>query len=154
MAKKTKTIDMSDRDYRRVKVVGEDGRSRHSAHNDDAVARALLTFITAGGDLDKVLKDNKLGDIYPKGRRGFGNAGLFRMTLGGSLRALVRSGTPAKIGDIVVKTLEQRVADPSIGDGAKPKKKAKAKPKKKAKAKSKKAKRVRRTATEAQAEAA
>lgn len=131
MAKaKSNTIDMSGRDYRRVKVVGKDGMARHSAHNDDSVARALLTFIAGGGDLDRIIRDNKLGDKYPKGAKGFGNLGLFRMTLGGSLRALVRAEVPVKIGSIMVKTLEQRVADPSVGDV---KKKAKAaKPKKKA----------------------
>lgn len=122
MAKaKSSTIDMSDRNYRRVKVVNKDGTSRHSAHNDDAVARALITFIAGGGELDRIIRDNKLTDKYPKGAKGFGNPGLFRMTLGGTLRALVRAGTPVKIGAIMVKTLEQRVADPSVGE-AKPKK--------------------------------
>lgn len=114
MAKaKSKSIDMSERGYRRVRVVGADGASRHSTHNDDAVARAMLTFSAGGGDWDKVIKDNKLGDKYPKGAKGYKNPGLFRMTLGGTLRSLVRAGTPVKIGNIVVKTLEQRVADPA-----------------------------------------
>lgn len=115
MAKKAKpsTIDMSGRDYKRSRVVGADGKVRHSASNDDAVARAMLTFVAGGGDFDKVIAQNKLGDKYPKGAKGFGNPGLFRMSLGGTLRALVRAGTPVKIGSIEVKTLEQRIADPA-----------------------------------------
>lgn len=132
-APKSKSIDMSGRDYRRVRVTHKDGSSRHSAHNDDAVARAMLTFVASGGDLDRIVRDNKLTDKYPKGAKGYANPGLFRMTLGGTLRSLVRHGTPVKIGAIVVKTLEQRVADPS-SDVAKPQKAKAAPRKRKAKA--------------------
>ncbi len=122
-AKKSNSIDMSGHSYRRVRVVGADGRSRHSATNDDAVARAMLTFAIGGGDWDKVIRDNKLTEKYPKGAKGYANPGLFRMTLGGTLRAKVRAGTPVKIGTIIVKTLEQRVADPSA-DRERPARKA------------------------------
>lgn len=139
----TASIDMSDRDYRRVRVIGKDGRTRHSASNDDAVARAMLTFVAGGGDLDKLVKANKLIEKYPGGSAGYKNPGLFRMSLGGTLRALVRNGTPVQIGSVTIKSLDQRVADPNIDAPAKARKQAAAK----------KAKRSRKAATPA-AEAA
>lgn len=136
MARKAETtsIDMSDRSYRRVRVIGKDGKARHSAHNDDAVARAMLTFSAAGGKLDTLIKANGLKDKYPDGEAGAKNRGLFRMALGGTLRSLVRAGTPVVIGDITVKTLEQRVADPDIGAAKPVRAKAKAKTARKRKA--------------------
>lgn len=116
-------IDMSDRDYKSIRVENKDGTIRHSRGNGDAVAKAMIAFVAGGGDLQKVVKDNKLTEKY--GAKDFPNQGMFRMTLGNSLRALVRAGTPVKIGSETITSLAQRVADPAIKDRAPKAKKVK-----------------------------
>lgn len=101
---------LAERDYKKTRIVGGDGRVRHSKSNDDAVARAMLVFMAGGGNIARVIKDNKLTDKYDPAQ--YDNQGLLRMSVGNSLRALVRAGTPVVIGDLTVKTLEQRVAVP------------------------------------------
>lgn len=108
---------LAERDYTKTRVVGHDGRIRHSKSNDDAVARAMLVFTAGGGDIAKVIKANGLGDKYKPEQHD--NQGLLRMMVGNSLRALVRAGTPVVIGDVTVKTLEQRVAVPDAVDKTK-----------------------------------
>lgn len=103
-------VDTSKYNYDRTSIVGADGKTRHSASNGDAIAKAMLVFIAGGGDIAKVIKANGLGDKYDVAK--YDNMGLLRMSVGNSLRGLVRNGTPVTIGDIVVKTLEQRVAVP------------------------------------------
>lgn len=119
-AKKAKkegtSIDMSDRDYKAIRVENKDGTIRHSRGNGDAVAKAMIAYVAGGGDLMAVVKANGLTDKY--GQKDFPNQGMFRMTLGNSLRALVRAGTPVKIGKEIVSTLTQRVANPAIKDKA------------------------------------
>lgn len=116
-------IDMSDRDYKAIRVENKDGTIRHSRGNGDAVAKAMIAFVAGGGDLMKVVKDNKLTEKY--GQKDFPNQGMFRMTLGNSLRALVRGGTPVKIGSIEIKSLDQRIADPALKESAPKTKKVK-----------------------------
>lgn len=99
-------------DYQRTKIVDKDGKTRHSASNGDAVAKAMLIYTAAGGDLTALIKKNGLGDRLDPSK--WDNQGLFRMALGNSLRALVRAGTPVTIGDVEVKTLAQRVAVPEV----------------------------------------
>lgn len=105
---------LAERDYTKARIVGGDGKVRHSKSNDDAVARAMLVHLAAHGTSDevfaKIVKANGLGDKLDPAE--YKSAGLFRMTLGNSLRALVRGGTPVVIGDVTVKSLEQRVALP------------------------------------------
>lgn len=140
------TIDASAYDYEKTKIRNKDGSLRHSLSKNDAVARALLVFTAGGGKIMKVARDNGVADKF-KGRED-GNQGLLRMAVGNSLRGLVRNGTHVTIGDIVVKSLEQRVAVPEVKDTDKPATVAKPKVKK-AKAASK-AKRPRRVSKEAQ----
>lgn len=101
---------LAEREYATTKIVGSDGKTRHSKSNDDAVARAMLIFTAGGGDIAKVIKANGLSDKYDPAK--YDNQGLLRMSVGNSLRALVRGGTPVTVGDITVKTLEQRIALP------------------------------------------
>lgn len=115
------SLDMSDRDYKAIRVENKDGTIRHSRGNGDAIAKAMIAFVAGGGDLMKVVKDNDLTEKY--GQKDFPNQGMFRMTLGNSLRALVRAGTPVKIGKETVTSLAQRIADPAIKERA-PKAKA------------------------------
>lgn len=114
-AKETATIG-ADYEYETTKVTGADGKTRTSRGNGDSVARAMLAFVAASGDtqkaLAKVVKDNKLGDKYDVAKSD--NLGLLRMAIGNTLRAMVRAGTPVQIGEVLVKTLEQRVALPEV----------------------------------------
>jgi hypothetical protein len=110
MAKKRKnghaTVDASAYDYKTLKVRGKDGKLRHSIGKGDAVHNALSRVLRDGKDLAQVVRANKLA-LDPKK---YANAGMFRMTLGNSLRAMIRNGTPVVIGDVTVKTLTQRVS--------------------------------------------
>lgn len=124
MAKKAKetgsVVDTEKYQYDRIKIAGADGKVRHSASNNDAVARALLVHLAGGADIMKVVRANKLQDKM-KEHEGK-NAGLFRMILGHALRGLVRNGTPVEIGAIMVKKLDQKVAVPEVKDKAAPRK--------------------------------
>lgn len=104
-------VDTSKFEYDTIKVRGADGKVKHSKGNGDAIARAFLVFSTTGKDIMQVVRANKLAERL-KGRDV--NAGLFRMTLGVMLRAMVRRGEHVTIGDVVVKSLEQRVAVPEV----------------------------------------
>ena len=121
-AKKT-VIATGDYDYERVKVRNKDGSVRYSTGNQDAVARAMLIHVTAGGTVEQVVARNKL-DVKPRGKR---SEGLFRMAVGGALRGRVRNGEPVTIGKIVVKSLAQRIALPKEEGGAKSKPRKEAK---------------------------
>lgn len=107
--KATATIDAGAYDYKTTKVRDKDGRVRHSVSNGDAVAKAMLNFVAAGKDLMQLVRANKLDQDKFNPKR-FTNTGMFRMTLGNSLRAMVRAGTAVDIGGTVIKTLNQRVA--------------------------------------------
>ena len=119
MAKKRKaaaggsaTIDASGYNYETLKVAGKDGKVRHSVGNGDAVQRAMAKLLADAKDtkvaLTKVVKDNKLGEKVDVAK--WDNMGLLRMTIGNSLRALVKAGTPVTIGSETVKSLAQRVS--------------------------------------------
>jgi hypothetical protein len=122
MSKKSKaTIPAGDYDYKTLKVRDEKtGKVRHSTGTGDAIAKAMLLFVAAGGTAAKAAKDNDL-KMKADGR----NEGLFRMAVGNALRGLVRNGTPVKIGKITIKTLSQAVALPKLEAApAKPARKA------------------------------
>ena len=141
MAKKKETVSIAaDYQYDVIKIRGKDGKVRTSRGNQDAVAKALLVFMAGGGEITTVVNANKLQDkmaphLKKKGPKA---PGLARMCLGVMLRALVRNGTPVKIGKIVVEKLTQKVEVPkvekleraAVAKAAKPKKAkvAKAKP--------------------------
>lgn len=114
MATKTKVPSPSDSlanyEYNTLSTKDHTGKTRHSKGNGDAVQRALLVYVAGGGDLAKVVKVNGLQDKLDPAK--YDNTGLFRMALGNSLRGLVRAGTAVTIGDLVVKSLDQRVAVP------------------------------------------
>lgn len=114
--KSESVVDLSRYDYTRTRIRDTSGKVRHSTGVDDAVARALLIHTAGGGKLGTVIRDNGLTAKY-KGRED-SNPGLLRMSVGGSLRALVNAGTPVKIGAITVKTLKQTVALPKVEDAA------------------------------------
>lgn len=116
---------LSAYDYKTLTTRDKDGRTRSSKGNGDAVQKALLVYVAAGGDLVKVVKANGLQDRLDPAK--YDNQGLFRMSLGNSLRGLVRNGTHVTIGDVVVKSLDQRVAVPEAPAAAAKDKKARAK---------------------------
>ena len=90
MAKNEATvIDPSGYDYGATKVVDKAGKTRTSIGNGDAVQRAMLKFMAAGKDIGQVIRANKLAQDPKK----YENAGLLRMSVGNSLRALVRKLT-------------------------------------------------------------
>jgi hypothetical protein len=103
-------VDTEKFNYETTKIRGADGKLRHSRGNQDAIAKAMLVFVAAGGDIKKVVKANGLTKKM-EGRDGL-NAGLYRMNVGVQLRKLVRDGTPVVIGDITVKSLEQYIKVP------------------------------------------
>ncbi len=92
------------------------GRVRSSRGNGDAIARAMLAFTAGGGEITTVVNANKLQDrmaphLKKKGPKA---PGLARMTLGVMLRALVRNGTPVKIGKELIEKLGQKVELPKV----------------------------------------
>ena len=145
-AKQTESI-ASGYDYETTKIRGKDGKVRSSRGNNDAVAKAMLLFTAGGGDLVTVVNANKLQEkmaphLKKKGPKA---PGLVRMCLGVMLRALVRNGTPVKIGREIIEKLSQKVELPKVekieraAKAAKPAKKSKAaKPKAPRKARAKK----------------
>lgn len=114
MARKDKApnIDTGSYDYGVTRVEGKGGKTVRSIGNGDAVQRALLKFYAAGKDIGQVIRANKLKQDPAQ----YDNAGLLRMSVGNSLRALVRNGTHVTIGDVTVKSLEQRVALDEVKD--------------------------------------
>jgi hypothetical protein len=102
---------LKERGYARTKIIGSDGKARHSASNGDALARALLIYVAGGGDLTKLAKVNGLQDRISV--ETLSNQGLARMTLGNMLRALVKRGEPVTVGDLTVKSLDQKVMLPT-----------------------------------------
>lgn len=121
--KETATIDASGYDYGTVKVKDKSGKTRASTGNGDAVQRAMLRHVAAGKTLEQVIRANKLTQEPAK----YDNQGLLRMSVGNSLRAMVRRGEHVVIGDVTIKSLEQRVALDEVKDGAKSKPAKKAK---------------------------
>lgn len=117
MARKAKKVKESasvigDREYATTRIRGADGKVRSSRGNGDAVAKALLLFTAAGGDIKDVVTRNKLDDkMKPHMKK---QEGLRRMTLGVMLRALVRNGTPVRIGKVTVEKLSQKVEMPKV----------------------------------------
>lgn len=142
MAKTKPASIAAEYEYGTTKIRGKDGKVRSSRGNGDAVAKAMLLFTAGGGEITTVINANKLqermaGHMKRKGPKA---AGLQRMTLGVMLRALVRNGTPVKIGKELIEKLTQKVELPKVEkiERAAPKaKKAKAsaKPRKARKAK-------------------
>lgn len=116
-------VDLNTYDYKRTSIRGKDGKIRHSASNGDAIAKTMLVFVAGGGKLEDVVRANGLDDKF-KGRKVSDGAGLYRMSLGVSLRALVRAGTPVKIGSITVKSLKQAVDVPKVEKNGRKKKAA------------------------------
>lgn len=112
MATKKATIKTGDYDYATTKIRDKSGKLRHSTGNGDAVAKAMLLHVAAGGTAKQAADANGL-----KIKDG-GNAGTYRMALGVALRGLVRNGTPVKIGTVTVKMLSQRVALPKVSKAA------------------------------------
>lgn len=99
-------------DYGVTRIRDKSGKVRHSRGNGDAVAKAMLLHRANGGALDSIISANKLTN------RMAGHAdkaeGLKRMVLGVMLRALVRAGTPVKIGKTLVESLNQDVDLPDV----------------------------------------
>jgi hypothetical protein len=112
---KTESI-AADYDYESSKIRGKDGKIRTSRGNGDAVAKAMLLFTAGGGELTTVINANKLQERMAPHmkKRGPKAPGLQRMTLGVMLRALVRNGTPVKIGKEVIEKLTQKVDLPKV----------------------------------------
>ena len=133
MARKAKESAsvIGDRTYEATKIRDADGTLRTSRGNGDAIAKAMLIHKAAGGTLDEIVKANDLGDkMKPHKDK---QEGLKRMTLGVILRALVKNGTPVKIGKIKVERLNQKVEMPKVERKAPAAKKASAPRKRRAK---------------------
>ena len=139
MAKKKEVTSIgADYTYDALKIRGKDGKIRTSRGNQDAVAKALLVFTTNGGEITTVINANKLQEkmaphLKKKGPKA---AGVIRMILGVMLRAMVRKGTPVKIGKELIEKLTQKVNIPKVEklDRASAKKPKATKPAKKPKA--------------------
>lgn len=133
-AKGDKSVINHDKyQYQRTRIKSDSGAVKTVVSNGDAVARALSYVGTK--ELDGLVRQHSL----PKPKATL-NAGLRKMSVANSLRALVRGGVPTQIGDYIVKSLDQRsppFAD--LGGSTKTTKKAKAPAKEPAKAKLKKA---------------
>lgn len=121
MAKRAKkasgtVIDTSGYDYTTTRIRNEKtGKIIYSTGKGDAVAKAMLLHRAAGGTTEQIVKANKL-----KLEAGNRSPGLFRMSVAGTLRAKVRAGEHMTIGDVVVKSLEQRIAMPEVKATAAP----------------------------------
>lgn len=116
MAKTKPASIAAEYEYDTTKIRGKDGKVRSSRGNGDAVARAMLLFTAGGGEITTVINANKLqermsGHMKKKGPRA---PGLQRMMLGVMLRALVRNGTPVKIGKELIEKLTQKVDLPKV----------------------------------------
>lgn len=129
MAKAKPASIAAEYEYDTTKIRGKDGKVRSSRGNGDAVARAMLLFTSGGGDITTVINANKLQERMAPHmkKKGSKAPGLQRMTLGVMLRALVRNGTPVKIGKELIEKLNQKVDLPKVEAKAAPAKKAKAK---------------------------
>jgi hypothetical protein len=139
---------IGDRKYYTTRIRDKDGKLRFSRGNGDAVAKAMLLFKSQGGEIEQVVRANKLEDRM-KGKSKMQD-GLKRMCVGVMLRALVRNGTPVKIGKVLVGKLTQKVEMPKV-DGLPRRSEAKAsaaKPKSKPAAKKAVAPRKRKPKTE------
>lgn len=101
---------LSGREYEKAKFKGADGKTHTTTSNGDALAKAMAGLSVA--DLNKAVKANGLSEKYPSGVEGFGNQGLARMSIGNSLRALVKNGTPVTVGEHTIKKLDQKVVLP------------------------------------------
>lgn len=109
-------IDTEKHQYAAMRVRDKSGKLINSRGNGDAIAKAFLLMradgLTVDDIIDKVAKANKLGDRMdehskkPPGQR--------RMALGVMLRALVKAGTPVKIGKVQVEKLNQKVDMPKV----------------------------------------
>jgi len=112
MAKKEAVSIATEYEYGVTKIRDKTGKLRSSRGNGDAVANAMLVHRANGGDMDSIINANKLADrMKPHAKKA---EGLKRMTLGVMLRALVRNGTPVKIGKNVVEKLNQKVEMPKV----------------------------------------
>lgn len=109
MAKKAKegmSIDRSRYGYGTVRALDKNGATVSFTGNiENPVAVALFKARLAGVDLAKIAKANKL---ELKGA----NPGQERMNLGNQLSGMVRKGTAVMIGDVIVKSMNQKVAMP------------------------------------------
>jgi len=110
-------VDLSRYEYKRTSIRGSDGKVRHSASNGDAVAKAMLLLHTGKSTIAGVVRANGLTAKF-KDRDPEANPGLYRMSVGVALRALVKAGTPVTIGDVVVKSLKQAVEMPKVDKAA------------------------------------
>jgi len=117
MAKAKEVANVTDGyDYGVTKIRNADGKVRSSRGNGDAVANALLLFTAKGGDVREIITRNKLDDkMKPHLKK---QPGLLRMTLGVVLRAMVRNGTPVRIGKVLVEKLNQKVEMPAVEKAA------------------------------------
>lgn len=128
MAKPKKTSIGAEYRYEVLKIRGKDGKIRTSRGNADAVAKALLLHIANGGELAQVVHANKLDDrMKPHAKKA---PGLARMILGVMLRALVRNGTPVKVGKVTVEKLTQKVELPKVEKAVAKKVNSKGRPRK------------------------
>jgi len=119
MAKKKESasfINTEKHQYASMRIRDKAGHLINSRGNGDAVAKAFLLMRAEGSPIDeiidKVAKANKLGERMDEHAKK--PAGQRRMALGVMLRALVKAGTPVKIGKVMVERLNQKVDMPKV----------------------------------------
>lgn len=98
-------IDTEKYKYGRTKVRDKAGKVRHSATNGDAVAKAMMG-LTVPQVVD-VMNANGLQRFAAYATEK--NPGQFRMTIGNSLRGMVRKGTAVTIGPHRIEKLDQNI---------------------------------------------
>lgn len=99
-------IDTTKYDYDKTKFRDGEGKARFSKSNGDAVAQALL-----GADRDALIAVVKANGLEAKFKElvKHDDTGVFRMSLGNSLRAMVRKGTGVKVRGHSITKLDQKV---------------------------------------------
>lgn len=99
-------IDTSKYNYDKTKYRDGEGKAKFSKSNGDALAKALT-----GADRDalkQVASDNGLADRFKELAK-HDNLGQFRMSLGNSLRAMIRKGVGVKVRGQKITDLKQDV---------------------------------------------
>lgn len=105
-------IDRDKYQYEKVTIVDAQGKRRTSHGNNDSVFRAMKKVTTTDG-VRKLLKINGLADRAPSG-----NSGTYRMSVGNSLRAVLRryekdpdNEKPLNIAGIPITSFDQDIPE-------------------------------------------
>lgn len=95
------SIDKAKYGYEAVTREVEGGKKRKSYDNADNVAKALRNKTDA--EVEKIAKDNELGDKFKS--LSHLNPGMRRMSIGNTLRGIIRKGGKVKVDNKNVASL-------------------------------------------------